>query len=112
MKVIAWMTLAAGLLVASPAAFADDWIVSVNSNYFDPGEVFIAPGDRVIWDWVSGVHDTVSDDGLWQSDISAPPFDFDYTFSDPGDYYYYCSIHGGPGGEGMAGIVHVLDMGP
>jgi plastocyanin len=107
MALLAWF-----LGVVTPAGFADDYTVSVNSNFFDPPEIVILPGDNVIWDWVSGFHNTTSDDGLWASDTTFPPFDFEFTFTDPGDYFYYCSIHGGPGLNGMSGIIHVMDVCP
>lgn len=31
-----------------------------------------------------------------------------FTFSDPGDYGYFCDVHGTSGGAGMAGAVQVI----
>jgi plastocyanin len=111
-RVVSKVFLACILAVAAPVAYGDTYVVSVDSNFFDPQEITILTGDVINWDWVSGVHDTTSDDGLWQSDTTFPPFDFQYEFDTAGDYYYYCSVHGGPGFNGMAGIIHVMDPGP
>jgi plastocyanin len=37
--------------------------------------------------------------------IVNPGDTFSFTFAAPGTYSYYCQIHGGPGGQGMAGTV-------
>jgi plastocyanin len=33
---------------------------------------------------------------------------FSFTFDEPGTYPYYCDNHGGPGGEGMSGVIIVV----
>jgi plastocyanin len=90
------------------SAFADTVVVTLNNFFFDPPEVFILPADVVDWQNVSGVHSTTSDDGLWNFGPAFSPWDFQVQFTNPGDYHYYCSVHGAPGGVGMAGIVHVM----
>ncbi|MGH9137356.1 MAG: cupredoxin domain-containing protein [Acidimicrobiales bacterium] len=41
-------------------------------------------------------HSTTSVDGLWDSGVHrAEGFPFSFTFSQPGTYDYFCSIHGG-----------------
>lgn len=40
-------------------------------------------------------------------DGSSDPWTVPRTFSRPGLYRFYCTLHGGPGGEGMAGKVVV-----
>jgi plastocyanin len=87
-------------------AKADVVFVEVNSNFFDPIEITVAPGDTVCWFWSKGLHTTTSLDGLWDSDILGPGSMFEYTFTTVGDYYYYCSRH--LDCCGMAGVVHVV----
>jgi plastocyanin len=95
------------LLLGAPAVTrADTWIVIVESNDFDPFDITIAPGDDVCWMWTTGFHTTTSVDGLWDSDVLPPGSMFDYTFTDPGDYYYICTLHFDC--CGMAGVVHVV----
>jgi plastocyanin len=102
---LGWFCVAA-LLPTS--AFAETIVVTVGSNFFDPPEVFILAADVVHWQNVGGTHSTTSDTGLWDSGIMPAPWDFQVQFHIAGDYPYYCRVHGGPGGIGQAGIVHVI----
>ena len=81
--------------------------VSIVNDTFDPSDVTIQPGDTVRWTWVNGTHSTTSDTNLWDSTVQSPPFTFDFIFPTAGDFRYYCSLHGAPGGVGMSGIVRV-----
>ena len=81
--------------------------VSIVNNTFDPADITVQPGDTVRWTWVNGFHSTRSDTGIWSSAESFPPFTFDFTFPSVGNFPYYCSQHGAPGGVGMSGIVRV-----
>ena len=92
------------------AAVADTIVVEVSNFLFQPSEVFILPGDVIDWQNVEGVHSTTSDNGLWDSGVAVAPWDFQVEFDQPGDYPYYCIVHGGPGGIGQSGIVHVMEM--
>jgi plastocyanin len=101
--------LAALALLAGGAgvARADTVFVSVESNFFDQAEITINQGDTVVWVWVaSAAHTTTSIDGLWDSGIqSQMGFMFQYTFNNPGDFVYICTLHFGC--CNMAGVVHV-----
>ncbi len=74
-------------------------------------------GDTVEWVWDAGIHSSTSaagQDESWDSgNQSAPGGLFDYTFSVPGTYAYYCDIHGVDNGDGtvsgMSGMVTVMD---
>jgi len=92
------------------AARADTIFVSVESNFFDQDEITINAGDTVVWVFVSGAHTTTSVDGLWDSGIHGPGFMFEYTFNDPGDYLYVCTLHFDC--CNMAGVVHVNPANP
>jgi plastocyanin len=83
---------------ARPAWAQQTWYVDVLDCYeFSPGDFTINQGDTVIWVWQSGTHSTTSEDGLWDSgvhDTGCPPYQFQYTFNDVGDYLYDCTVHG------------------
>ena len=100
-----WLVCLA-VLVAAPA-FADT-MVTVGNFFFDPKEVFITTGEMVEWMNIEGLHSTTSDDGFWDSGAMPAPWDYQVEFDGPGDYPYYCVVHGAPGGIGQAGIVHVM----
>ena len=112
MKRVLLFGLLAGCVWALPAAaVADTIVVEVKNFLFNPREVFILPGDVIDWQNTQGTHSTTSDDGiLWDSGVATAPWDFQVEFDEPGDYPYYCTVHGGPGGVGQAGIVHVMDV--
>ncbi|HEY7636981.1 MAG TPA: plastocyanin/azurin family copper-binding protein [Gemmatimonadales bacterium] len=78
-------------------------------NRFQPANVTIPAGTTVRWTWVSGFHDVSSGgnpafDGSGQP-VSAP-HTFSHTFSTPGTYVYFCSVHGSPT-SGMRGTIIV-----
>jgi plastocyanin len=54
------------------------------------------------------VHTVTSDTGLFDSGPLQKGQDFFYTFTQVGEYPYYCAPHGGPGGQGMSGKIIVV----
>lgn len=77
---------------------------------FVPRELHVAPGAVVTWTNSSGeTHTVTADDGSFDSGDVDPGGTFTQEFDAPGSYPYYCGPHGGPGGEGMAGVIIVDD---
>ena len=103
--------VAAQLLAAAPARAATYQVV-VEDNAFGPKTLQIDPGDTVEWTAVKSQHTVTADDGS---------FDFhpgralnagervSWTFQKEGLFRYFCRIHGGRGGQGMAGVIRVGD---
>ncbi len=54
-------------------------------------------------------HTVTADDGSFDSGTLNGGQSFSYTFEQPGEYPYYCALHGAPGGVGMAGTVTVTE---
>ena len=106
MKRLLRTTISAFFLAASTARAA---IVTVNveSFTFTPSDVTVAPGDTVRWVWLAGGHSTTSDTGIWDSLLRSAGDVFDFTFTTVGNFPYYCSVHGAPGGVGMSAIIRV-----
>ena len=100
------------ILLAVSAATGATVTVNIENFMFSPSDVTIASGDTVHWVWVSGLHSTTSDTTIWDSNNQSLPFVFDVTFNTPGDFRYYCRVHGAPGGIGMTGMVHVIGVTP
>jgi plastocyanin len=115
------LTLAAVLLVLplasaaaspQPPSQGQSASVAMGSNWFDPREVRIDVGGTVEWEAVAGGHDVRADDGsffLWGDRKSESGETRSHTFEEEGVHRYYCTLHGGRGGNGMAGIVYVGD---
>lgn len=82
--------------------------VEVVNNAYNPDPVEIEVGDTVQWTNVQGFHDVKADDNSFSSgDPRAGTWVFTHTFTLTGTFLYYCSVHGGRGGAGMAGQVIV-----
>ena len=83
--------------------------VTTRGSVFDPLEVTVNAGDTVQWDQNDITEHTVTSlDGLFDSLDMEPDDIFTYEFDTPGDYGYYCTIHG----YGMSGVIHVVAGAP
>jgi plastocyanin len=107
----AWPILifAAAITITPDEANAERYTVLVKSmpNEFVPADLSILTGDSVVWTWISGAHTVTADNGSFDSGIRSKPYRFRQPFFNPGDYWYYCTLHGEPGGIGHAGVVRV-----
>lgn len=106
-------------LAATAAAASHD--VDVVDNAFEPPSLTVTAGDEVTWaSSGSNPHTVTADDGSFDSNPDCGAFadaasgacmdggeSFAFTFDEPGEYPYYCRLHGGPGGVGMAGTITV-----
>jgi plastocyanin len=104
------------ILLGEPpsASAATTHQVKVEDDEFLPKVIAIAPGDTVVWTNNGSDHTVIADDGSFSStstgDVSIPPgATFSHTFQTIGRYPYYCQLHGGAGGQDMAGVVRVVD---
>ena len=72
------------------------------STNFSPRTVTVQVGGSVIWSNRDGEkHTTVSDTGVWSSDIN-PGGEFTRVFATAGKYDFHCTIH-----PGMTGTITV-----
>lgn len=79
----------------------------VDSDY-RPGSATIGSGETVTWTHSGDQpHTVTADDGTFDSGELAPGDTFSMRFDSPGTYRYYCTFHGGPGGQGMSAVVVV-----
>ncbi|NQU49363.1 MAG: hypothetical protein HQ519_12000 [Planctomycetes bacterium] len=115
----ALITLTAAAYIAPAASAQTTHQVDLSGLRFSPQDITIQEGDTVLWNWVSGTHDVVSFDGLFDSGAPvAPPFTYSITFdanflaSAPANgnvYDYFCTPHLG---FGMVGSVKVVTANP
>ncbi len=79
-------------------------------------DVVINVGDTVRWLWDQGTHSTKSVAGIpevWESQVTnVVGTTFDHTFTNVGEWQYFCTIHGFDNGNqtagGMSGTVTVV----
>ncbi|HHC09421.1 MAG TPA: plastocyanin [Actinobacteria bacterium] len=107
------LLLAAAVAACSnPGDAGDTAGVLAVDDQFLPDVLEVDPGTTVEWK-VEGdnPHNVVAADGSWQSPQVMERGDrFTRAFEVPGVYPYYCTFHGTPEGEGMAGYLVVGDV--
>lgn len=82
--------------------------VTVLDNEFSPKQLHINVGDTVTWTNNGQVaHTVTADDNKFDSGNIDAGKTYSHTFTAPGTYAYYCALHGGAGGVGMAGVIIV-----
>lgn len=108
-------------LAAAAPAFAGNHTVTARPNFtFDPPTLTITAGDTVTFVNGGGFHNVESDpDAVTPfhcstacgaspiGDPSSASWSSSVTFPDAGTARYFCGLHGGPGGVGMAGMIIV-----
>jgi len=68
--------------------------VKIDNFSFEPREITVAPGTTVTWTNADDVpHTVVSNDEKFKSKALDTDDKFSFTFSAPGTYEYYCSVH-------------------
>jgi plastocyanin len=83
-------------------------IVDVSNFTFTPSQLTIGVGDIVRWRNITGIHNVVADDNSFTSGApSSSNWEYEFVFNNTGINPYYCSLHGGPGGVGMSGVITV-----
>jgi plastocyanin len=104
------LVLAAAALAAPAGAATHD--VDSRDFVFVPADLTIAPGDTVRWTNVEGSHNVLANNGSFTSGpVASGNWVFSHTFNSEGDFRYFCQLHGGAAGFGMAGIVRVVAAG-
>lgn len=104
----ALLSFLAVMFIALPAWAVDVTMGSGGNLVFEPSEISVSAGDTV--HFVNGMlpphnvivenHPELSHEGL----LFAPGESFDITFSETGDYTFWCAPHKG---AGMIGTAHV-----
>jgi plastocyanin len=88
------------LLAGSPRVKANDQPtaasaeVKIDNFVFGPQTITVPVGATVTWTNKDDIpHTAVSTDGAFKSKVMDTDEKFSYTFTKPGTYPYYCSIH-------------------
>ena len=103
---VALPSLAAG----SAPALAGSPSVGTSGNTFVPPETTVDTGSTVtIANTGGGNHNLIWDDGtMGFPTASTSMWTSSRMFPTAGDFRFYCAVHGGPSGVGMAGVVRVV----
>ena len=103
--ILIWATLmmaAAVVLVSGPKAVAanagqaqtSSAEVKIDNFSFGPAAITVAAGTTVTWTNRDDIpHTVVSDDKAFKSKAMDTDEKFSFTFTKPGTYGYFCSIH-------------------
>ena len=68
--------------------------VKIDNFSFGPAAITVPVGTTVTWTNRDDIpHTVVSDDKLFKSKVLDTDEKFSYTFSKPGTYPYFCSVH-------------------
>jgi plastocyanin len=100
--------------IATPGSGPAGPTIQVLNNQFDPADITINVGETVTWVWASasvGPHNVQPDDGVTpgrSGNVEFGPATYSFTFTQIGEFRYYCQNHGGPNGVLMSGRVIVL----
>ena len=87
------------LVAGSPSVTANDQpsaanAVNIDNFVFGPQTITVPVGATVTWTNKDDIpHTSVSTDGVFKSKVLDTDEQFSYTFTKPGTYPYYCTIH-------------------
>ncbi len=99
----------ASLTATAVASTATVQLLDAGGNRFSPAALTVAAGTTVTFQWVGGFHDVNSFGSTTFTSITPPvsaPHTQQVTFTQPGTYQYFCSVHGSSTG-GMRGTIVV-----
>jgi len=84
----------AATTTGTPAAATAEQTVQISNFTFDPPSVAVAPGGTVTWVNADDIpHTVVAEDKSFKSKVLDSEARFSFTFAQPGNYGYFCSLH-------------------
>ena len=79
---------------APPANAPSEIAIKIDNFSFSPATITVPVGTTVRWTNHDDIpHTVVSEDKVFKSRVLDSDGDFTYTFTKPGTYSYFCSIH-------------------
>ena len=94
MPLIIALLLSAGSLTANDQPPSQAAEVKIDNFSFGPQTLTIPAGSTVTWTNRDDIpHTAVSPDGVFKSKVMDTDEKFSHTFTTPGTYPYYCTIH-------------------
>jgi plastocyanin len=96
------------IVQAAVAAAAGPVKVVIGDNTYTAKDLNVPVGTKVVWSHEGQKpHTVTADDTSFASDLLKNGAAFEHVFSQVGTFLYYCELHGGPGGAGMAAEINV-----
>ena len=81
-------------LAANEQSSAANAAVNIDNFVFGPQTITVPVGATVTWTNKDDIpHTSVSTEGVFKSKVLDTDEKFSYTFTKPGTYPYYCTIH-------------------
>lgn len=87
------IAVVATLLLPAGSARAEDAAVHIDNFVFEPGQLTVKVGQTVTWTNRDDIPHTVVCAGKFRSKTMDTDDTFTFTFTAPGDYKYFCSLH-------------------
>ena len=89
------LTIAAAivLMLGGIAAHAQDEKVTIDNFTFTPPELTVKVGDTVTWTNRDDIPHTVVSAGKFRSKALDTDNSYSFTFTEAGDYKYFCGLH-------------------
>ena len=85
--------VAAALLLVAPPALAADVAVKIGNFTFGPQELKVKAGTTVTWTNEDDIPHTIVSINNFRSKALDSDDKFSFTFTTPGTYKYFCSLH-------------------
>lgn len=88
----------------------NDTTIEIGDDFFEPEDISIDAGTRVIWEWTGENDHRVDIEYQGEEALSDEQSEgtYEFTFDQPGEYDYHCTVHGP---EIMSGTIVVREAG-
>jgi plastocyanin len=87
------LAAAAAVLRSVKTAGAEENTIHIDNFTFEPAELTVKPGSTVTWVNRDDIPHTIVSAGKFRSKTLDTDDSFSFTFTAPGDYRYFCSLH-------------------
>ena len=87
------LTIAAAIVLMLGGAHAQEERVTIDNFTFTPPKLTVKVGDTVTWTNRDDIPHTVVSAGKFRSKALDTDNSFSFTFTEAGDYKYFCGLH-------------------
>lgn len=107
---LSWYTGSPAEVRPVAATQSNEVVVPMAGFNFNPGVTVVGVGSTVTWINQDNAPHTATADNetTFKSDVLRNGQTFSVAFDAPGEFKYFCELHGSAGGEGMSGTIKVV----